>query len=158
MNCLNNIELQSYIDNELDIITTKNVQSHIESCNKCSEQYDELLEDIRNINESISEIEIPSFNIPPIDNLVKNQQSTTKTHRLSTLVKFAAAIVFLIVSFSVVNNYYKHSGKSIENELIIYELANDSDPNEQWHNSEFVVTLSSANDEIILSVIMDNSN
>ncbi len=158
MNCLNRIELQSYFDNELDVTISRNIKSHIESCEICSNMYVELKDDIHNTVDSISEIEVPSFEIPTIDSLVKTQKSTDRTYRLTNFVKIAAAIVFIIVSLTVVNNYFKQSEKTIENELLNYELANESDPNTQWHNNEFVVTLSGTNGEVILSVVLDNSN
>lgn len=158
MNCLNNIELQKYIDNELDANTRAAMSNHLDFCKKCTESHMELLKGIQLINESLDVLFSEPGPIPPVDQYLRKSVPKTKTPSMKILLKIAAAVLVLAVSFSVIHYYSQQHTEIPKNECIVYELMSDYDPNEQWHNNQMLVTISNANNEIEFSFIMDNND
>ncbi len=158
MNCLNNIELQKYIDNEFDEPTIKAISKHIQQCNKCENEYKLLLADISDLKESLSILKVEKIEIPPIENFYQNENRKTKIAFLPRLLKIAAIVLFIAVSFSMARYFINQPQEFSQNELTIHSLMIDTDPNQQWHNNEMIITICNANNELVTSMLMDNKS
>ena len=156
MNCLNSTEIQEYIDKEVDAEIYTAISRHLDSCDKCTRSYVELLSDIRMISESLDTLSLKPVNIPPIDQFI--EKNSHKYRGLSILLKVAAVTLILIASYILIHNYSKQTDQVAPDEWMAYEyeLMRDYDPNVQWHNNQMFVTIRNTANEIEILLIIDN--
>lgn len=57
MNCLNRVEIQEYIDNEVTAFRKEEIHNHLSDCRKCSDVYEEALGDLGIINDLLDELD-----------------------------------------------------------------------------------------------------
>lgn len=156
MNCLSSTEIQKYIDNEMSDSENMLVSNHINSCAGCKKQYLELLEDIKLVKETLDILKTEPQDIPSIENYMYTQK--TVRFGIPMLLKTAAAILLFAISISISLTYFQQPEKFTENEIMFNNFMNDSDPNEQWHDNQMLITISNDKNEIVFSFLMDNND
>lgn len=158
MNCLSEIDHQRYIDKEMDDNSLVAISKHLESCEKCMKVYLDILDEIRFVNESLSVLSVDPKDIPPVDQFVSKTKTQKKSVTISMFIKLAAAILILGLSFTVVWDYFQKPVIENYNDKIVYDIMEDYDPNEQWHDNQMIVTISNPDNIVELTLIMDNNN
>lgn len=156
MNCLNSTDIQKYIDNEMGVAERALVSAHLNSCQECKKLHFDLLEDIRLIDEALEVFKTEPEHIPPIEEYTTAQKEAI--FRMPMFLKVSAAILFIAISTSVFLTYFQQPEIINQNEMIYYSLMNDSDPNEQWHDNQMLITISNDKNEIVFSFLMDNND
>jgi len=156
MNCLSNNKIQEYIDNELDASELSLVSNHINSCEECKKLHFELLADISFVNDALSVFKTEPKNIPSIEKY--SDIKKVSVFRMPIFLKVSAAVLFIAISISIILAYYQKPEIINENEMMYYSLMNDSDPNEQWHDNQMLITISNKKNEIVFSFLMDNND
>ncbi|MFK5856183.1 MAG: zf-HC2 domain-containing protein [Bacteroidota bacterium] len=155
MNCLNRTEMQEYVDNEMSGAKRRGVSSHFDSCKECNKIHLELLDDIRLIKGAMEAFKIETEHIPPIERYTSAKK--TMVFKMPLFMKITAAILLIVISTSVVVTYFQQPEIICENEMMVYSFMNDSDPNEQWHDNQMLLTISNDKNEIVFSFLMDNN-
>ena len=155
MNCLNRTEIQEYIDNEMSDAKRIDIFSHFDSCKECNKMHLELLDDIRLIDEAMEVFKIEPEHIPPIERYTSAKK--TMVFRMPIFMKITAAILLIVISTSIIVTYFQQPEIISENEMMVYSFMNDSDPNEQWHDNQMLLTISNDKNEIVFSFLMDNN-
>ncbi len=155
MNCLNRGEMQEYLDNELNVAEHTLVSTHINSCQECKKLHLELLEDIRFVNEALEVFKTEPEHIPTI--VKYNSTKKTSVLRMPMFLRITAAILLIAISTSIIVTYFQQPEIISENEMMVYSLLNDSDPNEQWHDNQMILTITNDKNEIVFSFLMDNN-
>jgi predicted anti-sigma-YlaC factor YlaD len=155
MNCLSREEIQEYVDMEMDALKRISVIKHLNSCEECGKLHKEQLDDIRFISESLNILEISPDEIPSIEKYVKNRLK----HRfvISDILKAVAAIFVITISVSLSIIYFGSSENKPNNDWMVNNVNEYSDPNKQWHDNQMIITLLDNNNELVLSFNMDNT-
>ena len=158
MNCLDRVDIQQYIDSEVDVLRRDMIESHLQQCNRCKELYETAIQDKRIINEFISHtyseneiIAVPEFDI-------KLQKKKSFFYRVTSSLPFkvAASIAFLIGLFFIIRtNVSPPVVASEDADLMIMELFGNTEPNKAWHNGQMVIILVDENGEVIQSFLSD---
>ncbi len=156
MNCLSSSKIQEYIDDEMGVAERALVSVHFNSCQECKKLHFDLLEDIRLIDEALEVFKTEPEQIPPIEEYTDAQKETV--FRIPMFLKVSVAVLFIAISISVILTYLQQPEKISENEMIYYSLMNDSDPNEQWHDNQMLLTVTNKDNEILFSFVMDNND
>jgi len=155
MNCLSSSKIQEYIDNELDPSGLSLVSNHINSCEECKKLHLELTDDIKFVKITLSVFNTEPNIIPPIEKY--SHIKKISVFRMPIFLKASAAVLFIAISISIILTYYQKPEIINENEMMYYSLMNDSDPNEQWHDNQMLITISNDKNEIVFSFLMDNN-
>ncbi len=156
MNCLNRIKIQEYIDNEINVTMRDLISTHLDSCEKCNKLYLESLDDIRFINESLLVFKTePEYHLSFEEYAVSQRKHFLKT---PIFLRTIAAILLIFISTSIALLYFQQPKINSENEMMVYSLMDDFDPNKQWHDSQMLLTITNEKNEIVFSFIMDNND
>ena len=151
MKCLSRIEMQEYIDKEVDPATETEINGHLENCEKCLPLYIESIKDKSLINnllnsiasENTSEI-IPEFKLP------KLQRKKEVFIRIGAVL--AAAIFFGLI-FLIHPERKPVSEKIPEAEMIMYEYLDGKDLNKLWHDKSQIFILQDEEGNVIQTTI-----
>jgi len=156
MNCLNKAKIQEYIDNELGDAEHTLITSHLNSCQECKKLHLELLEDIRLIDAALGIFKIEPRHIPTTEIYTSHQKKAV--FRIPVFIKATAAILLIVISISFILSQY-HKSENIEAaKIVVNSFINDTDPNEQWHDNQILLTISNDKNEILFSFIMDSDD
>lgn len=127
MNCLNRVEIQEYIDNEIAPARRIEIEAHLEDCHACKGSCEkalidkELVKKIFTIAEPFSG-RIPTFRKPGI----------TRRKRIFIIVAELVVAASLIGLILFVKNISRGSVE-LPVEEIIYQDLNNADLNKLWH-------------------------
>ena len=150
MKCLNRIEIQEYIDKEVDSVLVVEIQNHLKNCKKCSSLYDEAIGDKTMLNNVFRKVEelsrpesIPEFNFPVID-------------KKNILIRFiliiaAASLIGFIFLFRIDRKPVTEA--NIEPEIIMYEYLDGKDMNKLWHDKSQILIIQDSKGNVIQSTI-----
>jgi|WetSurMetagenome_2_1015567.scaffolds.fasta_scaffold190049_2 hypothetical protein len=151
MKCLNRIEIQEYIDKEVDSVLGVEIQNHLKNCKKCSSLYDEAIGDKTMLNNVFRKVEelsrpgsIPEFTFPVIDNK-KNIPVRF------ILIIAAASIIGFIFLFHIDRKPITEA--NIEPEIIMYEYLDGKDMNKLWHDKSQILIIQDSKGNVIQSTI-----
>jgi adenine-specific DNA methylase len=149
MNCLNRIEIQKFIDNEVSSVLIAEIEGHLAKCSHCRSLYKSSLRDLEMINNLLSELD------RDMDTCL-NKSDIHVGKKRKTLLRigaalFAAASVIALILFSqrkeiVISDEVPYS------EIIIYEYYNN-DLNKLWHEKMPVDVTDYENADLINPVI-----
>ncbi len=150
MKCLSRIEIQEYLDRELEPPVMKNISGHLEKCEACSKSYRQAVADKALIGKIIGKggdidktISIPEFAPPVLYN------KRTSFYRLIPYI-IAASIFGLIVLLRT--NKQPAFEKIPEAELLMFEFYEGKDLNKMWHEKSQIFILQDAKGNIIQSI------
>jgi len=151
MKCLSRIEIQEYLDKEVEPGTMAAISSHIRECEACSKLYSQAAADKEMVGKLIGQVNnieepviIPEF-VPPV--LYKKR--TTFYRFIPYLV--AASLIGLILLFRTdktrpIENYS-------EAEIMLYEFYDGQDLNKMWHEKSQLIILQDEKWNVIHSII-----
>jgi hypothetical protein len=149
MRCLSRIEIQEFLDKEVDSSLEAMISDHIEKCEKCSLLYKEAKEDKILINNllkiDIDEMQsIPEFRLPVIP---KERSLLTRIVPLLT----AAVLIGFILLF----RYDKKPKieEITEAEMLMYDFYEGKDLNKLWHEKKQILIIKDERDNVIQSII-----
>ena len=149
MKCLSRIEIQEFLDKEIEPSLMARVSDHIEKCEKCSSLYKEAVEDKTLIEKLLmidvdEKILIPEFKLPV---------SAGKSNMLTRAVPFLAVAV--LTGFILLFRYGRKPEfeKIPEAEMLMYEFYEGKDLNKLWHEKKQIVIIKDERDYVIQSII-----
>jgi hypothetical protein len=151
MKCLSRIEIQKYLDKELEPSQMEEISVHLEKCEACSMVYKQAVADkalidnvmnyAGNIDESAS---IPEF-IPPV-----MYRKKTSIYRFIPYIVAASIIGFI---FLLKPARIPVSEKIPEAEMLMYEFYDGKDLNKMWHEKSQIIILQDEKGNVIQSII-----
>ena len=151
MKCLSRIEIQKYLDKELEPSQMKEISVHLEKCEACSMVYKQAVADkelVNKILEGESDFDetgaIPEF-IPQV--LYKKKVSI---YRVIPYVIAASIIGFI---FLIKPARIPVSEKIPEAEMLMYEFYDGQDLNKMWHEKSQIIILQDEKGNVIQSII-----
>ncbi len=153
MNCLNETEIQKYIDSELPETMLNEVKVHLEMCSVCNEG-------IRQAQESKSEVftfldEFAALDLPVEIPVFKAMPKKMSLKRYVLFTSIAASIL-LIIGFGIRMNNQRTSKKQIINiTKAQYEITRNTDPNKMLHNKQIIVVITNSSGEVIETSITE---
>ena len=158
MNCLDRVDIQKFIDSEVDVFRRDTLESHLQQCSKCKELYEAAIQDKRMINEFVSQTywEDEIIAIPKFD--MKLQKKKSSIYRIASSLSFkvAASIAFLIGLFFIIRtNVSPPVVASEDADLLLLELYGNTEPNKAWHNGQMVFVIVDENGEVIQSFLSE---
>jgi len=156
MNCLDRVDIQEYIDSEVDILRRDMIESHLKQCNRCKELFETAIQDKRIINEYISQTytENEIVIVPKFD--FKLQKKNSPFYRVTSSLPFkvAASIAFLIGLFFIIKTNVQSPDVAYNDaDLLILELIGNTEPNKAWHNGQMVFVIVNEKGEVIQSFL-----
>jgi hypothetical protein len=150
MKCLSKVEVQEYIDKEVDEATNNERLIHLESCSRCSSLYNEAVEDkvLINIilNATISEDKtavVPEFKLPV------TRRKRENYFRLVVLVAASVICFILLIPF----DKEPVTEKIPEAEILMYEFYDGKDLNKMWHDKSQILIIEDGKGNVIQSII-----
>lgn len=158
MNCLNRLEIQKCIDNEIEPAFKEEMLGHVKYCQKCSNLYQEAIEEKEMVHTALFELdifleetEIQKFN---------HTHQTPKQNNKKTyfFLKIAGSIILITGLFWIFSKKFKSGYNTFETERAIIEMISDTDPNTQWHNKQMIVIVNDEKGELIHSFLIDNND
>lgn len=151
MKCLSRIEMQEYIDNEVDPATETEINGHLENCEKCLPLYIESIKDKSLINNLLNTIEpenpdeiIPEFKLPRLQ--------SKKRVFIGIGAVIAAATFFGLIIF-IRFERKPITEKIPEAEMIMYEYLDGKDLNKLWHDKSQIFILQDEEGNVIQTTI-----
>ncbi len=151
MKCLSRIEMQEYIDKEVDPAIEAEIKNHLENCEKCASLYIEAIEDKTLINRLLNTIVpeneteiIPEFKHPGI-------QSKKVNFIRVAIVLAAASLIGLIILFRF--DRKPVTEKIPEAEMIMYEYLDGKDLNKLWHDKSQIFIIQDEQGNVIQTTI-----
>lgn len=149
MKCLSRIEIQEFLDKEIEPSLMARVSDHIEKCEKCSSLYKEAIEDKALIEKLLmidvdEKISIPEFRLPV---------SSAKRNMLIRTVPFLAVAV--LTGFILLFRYGRKPEfeKIPEAEMLMYNFYEGKDLNKLWHEKKQILIIKDERDNVIQSII-----
>ena len=154
MKCLNRLDMQLYIDNEVSSETKVEIQYHIKECDQCKQLYDESVNEINELKSMLFEIKNEVYPIPLIPEFFIPK---TKGDKLSTrFLKYVASII-LILGFYSTFLHISHDEKKVETyPHTEFVSLDDSDPNKKWHKNQVEIVIFDKNGNPKESFISEN--
>ncbi|NVO21069.1 MAG: zf-HC2 domain-containing protein [Bacteroidetes bacterium] len=148
MNCLNESDLQSFLDRELELQLAEEIELHLAVCPACHERFLILKANQTEIFSMLDEVatnDLP-FEIPPF----QVKQRNSKTKRLIFTCSLAASLLILIGIGGICLNNQKKDQKQIENiSRAKYDITRNTDPNQMLHKNQIIVVVTDASGEVI---------
>jgi len=151
MKCLSRIEIQEFLDKEIEPSLMARMSDHIEKCENCSMLFRQAVADKALIGKVIGmsdttedSIPVPEFVLP-----VLNKKRITFYKVIPYLV--AASVIGIIFLF--------RSDKTpvLENipeaEILLYEFYDGKDLNRMWHEKSQIIILQDEKGNVIQSII-----
>lgn len=151
MRCLSRIEIQEFIDNEVNPGRERDIQSHLKHCEKCSILYRTALNDKDTITRFLSD-GIPldeNTSIPEFQLRVIKRKRTDYVRMISLIT--AASLIGCILLYRL--DRKPLSEKIPKAEIILYDYIDGKDLNKLWHNKSHIVILDDEKGDVIQSVI-----
>jgi hypothetical protein len=149
MKCLTRIEMQGYLDGELDPSSGKEIMLHLQSCEKCSSEYKDAVADKTLLNKLLSIVETGSESqmIPEFRHPVKKSK---------TIIRFAVVFAAAsIIGLIYISRFKKEQVKERipEAELLIHEFYDGKDLNKMWHEKSGILIIQDEKGNVIKSII-----
>jgi hypothetical protein len=151
MKCLSRIEIQEYLDKELEPSIMADIKDHLKKCETCSILYRQAIADKVLIGELIDQVNnpdeatpVPEF-VPPV--LYRKRISF---YRIIPYL-IAASLIGMILLFRT--DKIQHSENYSEAEIILYEFYDGQDLNKMWHEKSQIIILQDEKGNIIQSII-----
>jgi hypothetical protein len=151
MKCLNRVEMQEYIDNEVNSSVKHEILMHLEKCEICSTLYNESVEDKALINKLLKKSfpesetgQIPDFRLPA----VKRKKTILFRFALILAAASLTGVIFLV-------NFKRKpvTEKLPEAEMIMYEYLDGKDLNKLWHDKSQILIIEDDMGNVIQSII-----
>jgi hypothetical protein len=137
MNCLNRVEVQEYIDNEISSDRRAEIEQHLSLCSSCRELYGRALSDKDLINGLLhgleNEIPVPSkdFSYP--------ERGRKKHNSLYIIMVMAAASV---ITFILLFRQRSDVVEEIhDEEKLVQDFYDGKDLNKMWHDNSQILIL-----------------
>lgn len=149
MKCLSRIEMQEYIDGEVNSTFEKEILIHLEGCDNCTSVYKEAVSDkgflnkLLTVADSGNELQL----IPDFKYMGKKRQSFI---RIAVIVA-AASMIGVLFLFRL--DKVQVSAKIPEAELLMYEFYNGTDLNKMWHEQSQILIIQDEKGKVIKSII-----
>lgn len=151
MKCLSRIEIQAYLDKELEPGMMKAISNHIGECEACSKLFSQAAADkamvgklIRQGNNIDEPTAIPEF-VPPV--LYKKRNTFYRF--IPYLV--AASLIGMILLFRT--DMVPNTEPLPEAEILINEFYEGKDLNKMWHENSQIIILQDEKGNVIQSII-----
>lgn len=151
MNCLNRIEIQEYIDDEIKPEMRGEIHKHLSECERCMDLYKVAVEDKELVKKLLGDTRedemkksVPEFILPQ-----------KKIKRISLFIGeliVAATIVGLAIfltnpALTIV------SEKVPESEMLLYEFYEGRDLNKLWHDKSQIFILQDEKGDVIQTLV-----
>ena len=151
MKCLSRIEIQEYLDKELEPGMMTAISGHIGECEACSKLFIQAAADKAMVGKLIGQgnnieepVAIPEF-VPPV--LYKKR--TTFYRFIPYLV--AASLIGMILLFRT--DMAPNTEPLPEAEILINEFYEGKDLNKMWHENSQIIILQDEKGNVIQSII-----
>lgn len=147
MNCLNETDLQKYLDRELPDEILMNTEKHLGSCPICDKHFRIAMETQLQVIHFLNEIQSgePPIVIP--DFQINRRKPVIK--KILVIASIAASILFIIGIGSRINNQ-KSTRKQLENiTKARYEITRNTDPNKMLHQKQIIMVVTDASGNVI---------
>jgi hypothetical protein len=151
MKCLNRIEMQECVDNEVKSSIENEILTHISNCEKCTSLYNEAIEDKAMINRLLEQAgsadetnAIPEFKLPARD------KKKNISFRFVVILAAASLIGFIFL--------FRPARKPVTEklpnaEMLIYEFYDGKDLNKLWHEKSQIIIIEDEKGNVIQSTI-----
>jgi hypothetical protein len=147
MNCLNETEIQKYLDKEFPEQLLLEIADHLSTCTICKERFVEARETKNQIFSFLDEvraleqtIEVPEFR--PI--------KQNKSRKLIISVVSVAATVLILIGMGIHLKSQNLKQKQSENtDKATYEITRKADPNKMFHDKQIIVVETNASGEVV---------
>lgn len=137
MNCLNRVEVQEYIDNELSADRRNEIEQHLSICSSCREQHVNSVIDKDLINGMLNglndEIPVPTKAFSNPD--VKREKHLTK---YLIILMAAASVLTFILLFRQPAGFVEEAPDA---EKLVNEFYEGKDLNKMWHDNSQILIL-----------------
>ncbi len=153
MNCLNETEIQRYLDGEFPKHMLPEISEHLISCSICSELYEEAIESKNQVFSFLDEVSAFEQAIVIPEFLPKQY-----TIRLKLIVYWlsAAATILLFVVFGIHMKSQSIKQKQLENTAkATYEFTRNTDPNKMFHDKQIIVVMTNSSGEVVETSITE---
>ena len=151
MKCLSRIEIQEYLDRELEPSLMVEISDHLGKCEICRKIYNQAVIDKALIvklmgqkNSPDETVQIPEF-IPP------EEKSSKKIYMRVIEIMAAASIIGLIFLFQKTKT--SAFEKIPQAEMVLYEFYDGKDLNKMWHEKAQIIILQDEKGNVIQSII-----
>jgi hypothetical protein len=151
MKCLSRIEIQEYLDKELEPQLMAEISDHLEKCVECSIIFKQAADDKTLIGKLIGQgndfnesATIPEF-VPPV--ILKKKITF---YRLIPYLA-AASLIGLILIFRTGKAPVKEPLSGAE--ILLYEFYDGKDLNKMWHDKSQIIILQDEKGNVIQSII-----
>lgn len=149
MKCLNRIEIQEFLDKEIEPSVMARISDHIEKCERCSSRFREAVEDKGMINKLLGDSPQDKISIPPFKRSVFGK----KRNRFFSIVPILTAAAVIVFIFLFRSHREQVSGKIPEAELIMHEFLDGKDLNKLWHEKTQLLIIQDEKGNVIQSII-----
>lgn len=148
MNCLNRIEIQEFIDNEILTSAKEETESHILSCRACNELYHTALSEKEMVRDILGYLDT---NMPEGAAKFRNP---LKEKTRSRYIFFAEIIAAAIITGFVL--FLRPSDRALfpefyEQEILLHEFYRDKDLNKLWHSEDNLLFVQDEKGRLILT-------
>ncbi|HNX66709.1 MAG TPA: hypothetical protein PKH02_07485 [Bacteroidales bacterium] len=151
MRCLSRVEIQKYIDNEVDPTVYGEMSEHIRNCSGCSALHKEAIRDKELITgflslaeEQVKNEAIPAFKIPAEKRFAVSYKWT-----LSLLA--AASLAGLVIFIRI--DRKPHESAIPEAEIIKMEYLDGNDLNKLWHDKSQILIIEDEKGNVIQTTV-----
>lgn len=149
MNCLSRIEIQEFLDKEIEPSLIARISDHIEKCDNCAKLYQQAVEDKAMVDKllginSEKNVSIPEFKYPG---------SRKKRNILYWVVPALVAAAIIGFIFILRFNSKPVNIKIPEAEILMYEFYEGKDLNKLWHEKTQIIILQDEKGNVIQSII-----
>jgi hypothetical protein len=153
MNCLNEIEIQQYLDYELPEEIMNEVEQHLKLCSTCKETYSQSLESKSQVFAFLDEF--ASFDLPRQIPVFKLGSKKRGLKKIIVITSIAASII-LFIGFGIKINYQNTTQKQINNiTKATYEITRNTDPNKMLHDKQVIEVTTNSSGEVIETAITE---
>jgi hypothetical protein len=146
MNCLNRLDIQRFVDNEITPSEKGEFVEHIQACAKCNELFYIAQNESRMVKKLLSsDLEFNVVTIPVF--------SVQKEKKKKKWLYYAAAASILIFLFTLGILDHKKSATAEINkskaDILIDQYLYESDPNKIWNEKQSCITITDEHGEVI---------
>jgi hypothetical protein len=149
MNCLSRIEIQEFLDKEIEPSLIARISDHIEKCDNCAKLYQQAVEDKAMVDKLLGINSEKNVSIPEF----KYQGSRKKRNILYWVVPALVAAAIIGFIFILRFNSKPVNIKIPEAEILMYEFYEGKDLNKLWHEKTQIIILQDEKGNVIQSII-----
>jgi hypothetical protein len=149
MNCLSRIEIQEFLDKEIEPSLIARISDHIEKCDNCAKLYQQAVEDKAIIDKLLGSSSDKNVSIPEF----KYPGSRKKRNILYWVVPALVAAAIIGFIFILRFNSKPVNIKIPEAEILMYEFYEGKDLNKLWHEKTQIIILQDEKGNVIQSII-----